>query len=470
MKNNLLRLDEYRNNPEFYFCKGLRYANKKNIKEAYKNLQKALKLEPDNSEYKFNIACFLSEMHRQKEANRIFNDILVNFNPGAHDCYFGLGCNSFETGDINKAAEYFEKYLYFDSEGEFAEEVAEMIFYLKFYYDVAHGNRFVSRSDDSHRKARSYFCKSKYSSAARNLFKSINSNPFNIKSRNLLTLTLMKQKNFYRAQNINNTVLDIAPNNCWAACLNLYILLHFKKFSKIDKILGTIIYTDIKNREDFLCIVTTLIIFNKIDKLALLLEMNMTEYNDLFMYSILLLSYALTKNTEKFKDLYEILHAIEEPNTRFVKWLEHINENLIYQKDGLLAIDEYNKLFALNKEEVNLKFQPEIYQNLYTEIERPKSGECIIKSTALKTCIQEHREIMYSRHYQQEILRILAECTKHSRQSFIFSDYGVEAYSAALEYIYCRQYCIEMDKKELIQKYKISLSALNKALKKLNSQ
>ncbi len=122
MKNNLLSIDEYRNNPEFYFYKGLRCANKKNLNDAYKNLVKASELSPENCEYKFNIACFLSEMQRPKEANRIFSDILLHHDPAMSECYFGMGCNSFELGDMQKAAEYFEKYIYFDNEGEFSEE------------------------------------------------------------------------------------------------------------------------------------------------------------------------------------------------------------------------------------------------------------------------------------------------------------------------------------------------------------
>ena len=105
MKNNLLSIEKYRNNPEFYFGKSLRCANKNKLNDAYKNLLKAMQLEPDNCEYKFNLACFLSEMQRPKAANKIFNDILINFNPAMFDCYFGLGCNSFEIGDIEKAAD-----------------------------------------------------------------------------------------------------------------------------------------------------------------------------------------------------------------------------------------------------------------------------------------------------------------------------------------------------------------------------
>lgn len=81
MDNNLLSIEDYRNNPEFYFSKGLRCANKRNLNDAYKYLMKASALEPDNTEYSFNMACFLSEMKRPREANRIFLDILQNYDP-----------------------------------------------------------------------------------------------------------------------------------------------------------------------------------------------------------------------------------------------------------------------------------------------------------------------------------------------------------------------------------------------------
>jgi len=83
-------------------------------------------------------------------------------------------------------------------------------------------------------------------------------------------------------------------------------------------------------------------------------------------------------------------------------------------------------------------------------------------------CAIQHREIMYTWCYEMEIIGILNDCKVEAEEPIEAINNGVAAYSAALEYIYCKQYCVDMGKEELIQKYNISSITLNKALKKLD--
>ena len=466
MKNNLLSIDQYRNNPEFYFSKGLRCANKRNLNDAFKNLQKALVLEPDNCEYKFNIACFLSEMQRPEAANRMFNDILINLDPTMYDCYFGLGCNSLEIGDAEKAAEYFEKYLYFDNEGEFSEEVAEMIFYLKLYEGIAHNDGFIKRSNKCFSSAKKYIQENRLVSATRELYKAINSNPFNVRARNLLTLTLMEQQNYNRAQYINRTVNIINKDDVWSNCLGLFILSRARKHSQVKKILETLNLGEIENREDFLCVVTSLIIFNKLNELILFLEMYIVQYSDTLIYSILLLGYTLTQNAEKFKEIYKILYSLSKTNNELDEWLEYIKNYNDSPSEKLLVIDEYNKIFIINKEANNPKYSPIKYQELFAQLHRQKRK--LSKSyTPIIDCAVQHREIMYTRYYQKEIIEILNTCILKAKYPIEASD-TITAYSAALEYNYCKQYFIDIGKEELLKKYNVSLTTFDRALKNLS--
>jgi Tfp pilus assembly protein PilF len=466
VKNNLLSIDKYRNNSEFYFSKGLRCANKKNINDAFKNLQKALEIEPDNCEYKFNIACFLSEMQRPKDANRIFNDILLNLDPTMYDCYFGMGCNSFEIGDAEKAAEYFEKYLYFDSEGEFSEEVAEMIFYLKLYDGITHDDLFNRRSNNSFRNAKKFLQENKIKNATRELCKAISSNPFNVKARNLLTLTLIEQQNYDRAQYISKTVGIIDEDDVWSNCIGLYILSQAGKHSKVNKLLETLTLGEIENREDLLCVATTLLIFNKIDELILVLEMYINQYSDSLIYSTLLLSYAITQNEEKFNIICNILYTSGKTNNDLAEWIEYIKSYFTMPNEKLLTIDEYNKIFDINKEASNPMYNPAKYKELYAQLHRSKQ-KLSKKYVPIINCAIEHREIMYTRYYEKEIIGILNDCVAEAKDPLEAINDGIAPYSAALEYKYCKQYFIEMEKEELIQKYSISSITFDRALKNL---
>lgn len=467
MKNNLLCIDEYRNNPEFYFSKSLRYADRNNLKDALKNLHKALELEPDNCEYKFNIACFLSEMRRHKEANKVFNDILLNYDPTMFECYFGLGCNSFELGDNEKAAEYFEKYLYFDRDGEFCEEVAELVFYLKVYENVSHSNQFEMRSNASLRYAKKYFGENKLNNAIRELCKSISSFPFNVEARNLLTLTLLEQQNYERADNICTTVRLIDKYNVWANCLCIYVLSHSRKHSRAKKFLETLILGEINNREDLLCIVTTLIVFNRVDELILLLEIYINQYADQLIFSTLLLGYCLTQNIEKFNEIYNVLLAVGKGNNELMRWLECIKGHaLALSIDKIIAIDEYCELFNIFDEDRNPMYDPFRYQELYSKLHDPKP-KLSKKYMPIIDCAIKHREIMYIQQYRKEIICLLNNSIKGNEKPLNIEENGIEAYSAALEYNYCNLYFIECEKKDLIKKYGISSMLLEGALRDL---
>ncbi len=466
MKNNLLSIEEYRNNPEFYFSKGLRYANRKNLEDAYKNLVKALELDPDNSEYKFNMACFLSELKRPNEANRMFMDILLNFEPTMYDCFFGLGCNNFEVEDNKKAAEYFEKYLYFDGDGEFSEEVSEMILYLKLYNEISHDNRFLNISGSNLKKALKSLDNNDGEKAIYYLYKSVISNPLNLEARNLLTMELMEQQQYVRAGYINSSVLNVSGEDTWANCLRIYILYNAKKQRKADRLLEILPFRNIDSREELLCVSTTLIVFNKIDTLVKLIEMYIIEYSDSPIYSILFLGYVLLNMKEKAMEVIEIINRLNRKNTDLQKWLEDKKTGLNSNSTPISAIEEYKKLLLINGEPEDYIYYPDKYRNIY-EKSQIKKNTLKKKYLPIVEDAVKHREIMYSKHYEKEIIGILCGCLNGGTEKIEAVDGSFTAYSAALELIYCKLFHITMNKEELLHKYGILSGSLTKALKKL---
>ncbi len=467
MKNNILSISEYRNNPEFYFSKGLRLANKKNLSEAYRNLMKALELEPDNSEYKFNMACFLSELQRPREANRLFNDILTNFDPTMFDCFFGLGCNSFEVGNNEKAAEYFDKYLYFDAEGEFSYEISEMAFYLKLYSEVSHNNKFLKTSATNLKKAQTYLKENNTEKAVGCLYKAIRANPFNVEARNQLTLALMEKQQFIRAEYINSTVNIIDSENIWGNCLNIYLLSRSKRKAVFRRALEILPYRPIENRDELLCAATVLMVFDKTEELVKLVETYAVEYSDRLVYSVLMLAYIITGRRSKALELSEMINVYTANCSSLADWVSYITDENNRGQIADNVVKEYTNLFCVNQESIKSRYDAGRYYDLLRDrgpdkIKLPKKYAPIIEG-ALR-----NREIMYSSLYKKEIISILIKAVQNLKQSIEPFNGSYDMYSAALEYSYCRLFHIEMEKGEIILKYKITSGLLNDALKVLN--
>ncbi|WP_024833084.1 tetratricopeptide repeat protein [Ruminiclostridium josui] len=471
MKNNLLSIDEYRNNPEFYFYKGLRCANKRNLNDAYKNLVKAAELSPDNMEYKFNIACFLSEMQRPREANRIFMDILLHYDPTMHDCYFGMGCNSFELGDMKKAAEYFEKYIYFESDGEFSEEVSEMIFYLKLYNDIAGDNRFLKLSQTNLKKAHKNLLNNKTEEAVSELYKAIAFNPMNTDARNLLILILLEQQNYKRASNFIATVTNIYSDDIWANSLKIYNLYHTRKYSRVEKLLKILPYRSIYNRKDLLCIATTLIMFNKINELINLLETYIVEYSDLLICSLLLIGYISTRNYSKATSILKNLQSISILDTNFSNWIKKVSGFIKYDDTSEISVlEEYKEIFRIIGEPEDYMYSPFKYIKIFENASKPRQRtvkKIPKKYNSVVECVVLHKEIMYVSEYEKEIIQILYNAIYHTGELLTDNEKDIVVLSAAIEYIYCKENFIRMEKEELIQKYGISSVAFNKVLKKI---
>ena len=467
MKNNVLKINEYRNNPEFYFSKGLRLANKKNLSEAYRNLMKALELEPDNSEYKFNMACFLCELQRPREANRMFNDILINFDPTMFDCFFGLGCNSFEEGNNEKAAEYFDKYLYFDADGEFSYEISEMSFYLKLYSEISHDNKFLKLSKDNLLKAEKYSLQNNNEKAISYLYKSIIGNPMNIEARNQLTLLLMEEKQFIRAEYISNTVNIIDNGDIWGNCLYIYLLSQSKKKAALKRALELLPYRPIENREELLCIATTLINFHKTAELVQLIEKYVLEYGDQLLYSILLLGNVITDKLNEAEELKEILSSCTQSDSRFMTWLSFITEKSNSQAIKDSSVEQYIEIFSLHNEADNLMFHPSRYRRIIEKISENKSKLPRKYAPIIEDAVR-NREIMYSKFYKKEIIEIFIKVLEGLSEPIRVENISCGKYSAALEYLYCKLYSIEIKKEEIVKKYNVTIKEFNNAIKVIN--
>ena len=115
---------------KFYAKMGLKLLSEQRLVESAKYFEKAIKVEPENSEYQFNLSGVLAEMGKIKESISILEHTTQKLEMVMPECYFALGCNYFDIGNFKKSKQCFEKYCEIVVEGSLMIEALEAIKFI----------------------------------------------------------------------------------------------------------------------------------------------------------------------------------------------------------------------------------------------------------------------------------------------------------------------------------------------------
>lgn len=206
----------YRCDPEIYFRVGIKHAEKQQFVSAGKFLAIAAEKEPFNADYQFNYACILAELREIKKSSEILIWIIRNIDPTFSECYFAIACNYFEMENFKKAREYLEKYVQLDSEGEFAEEAQDIIYYLEAGYGmVRKSGRNATRLTAEGEKL---LDEGDFKNARLKLEKAVDADPRFIAARNSLSIACFLSGQTDRAISIARSVIKLDEYNVQANC------------------------------------------------------------------------------------------------------------------------------------------------------------------------------------------------------------------------------------------------------------
>ena len=219
-----------------YFNLAVKHAMRKDFPGALKYIDLAIEKDAYNTDYLFNKACLLVELRRTRESIKLLNYIIWNIDPTYSECYFGLGCNHFEIGDLEKSLYYFEKYVLMEADGEFCEDAYEILFYMrlpnntdKFDLDsqIDMSEKAQKRHRDSsmklHAAGSMYLHRGNYKEAIRQFERSIMAYPEIKSSRIRLSMAYYMTGQLTMAKLLASSVLKMQKNHHMAKlCLALY--------------------------------------------------------------------------------------------------------------------------------------------------------------------------------------------------------------------------------------------------------
>ncbi|WP_188206674.1 tetratricopeptide repeat protein [Alkalibacillus aidingensis] len=117
----------FRNDGDFYFSCGIKAFKRKNFKKAEKWLKKAIDHAPTNALYLCQLSVLYTELHQYHLANDLLQKVLETHDDDYVDCYYLLANNHAHLGLFYEAKRYANLYLEKDTDGDFKEEVEDLI-------------------------------------------------------------------------------------------------------------------------------------------------------------------------------------------------------------------------------------------------------------------------------------------------------------------------------------------------------
>ena len=185
-------------------------------------LREAVRREPDNMDYRMDLAETLTEMSLFDASNRMLYHMLHAEAPRV-DCFFGLGCNYIGLQEYDRAREAFLMYLKNDAEGEYAEDAEELLEWLDLSF--AESDNLPPRIRQALRAGKQSLDEGAYETAVRQLTRVLTHAPETAAARNNLSLALHCLRRTDEAMQHAEAVLAEHPTDVHALC-NMAMFYH----------------------------------------------------------------------------------------------------------------------------------------------------------------------------------------------------------------------------------------------------
>lgn len=117
--------------PSFYAKTGRRYADQGALGPAFQNYRKAIDRDPDNIEYKLQLAGVLADMERYEESNQWLLRMTREVKPVPEECEFGIGYNYLCLQEYELAADALETFLQRHPYSDWAEQAEDMLLFIE---------------------------------------------------------------------------------------------------------------------------------------------------------------------------------------------------------------------------------------------------------------------------------------------------------------------------------------------------
>ncbi len=225
---------------EYFFNKGLKAYHQQDLRRAEKYLQRAVRFEPEEPVFAVQYAVILSERGNYDESNRMLTRVLDELDPEMAECRYFLANNFAHLGLFQEAEKNAKLYIKAAPNGEFADDIVELLDLLGIENDEI-GNGDFEIEDDlllKQEQARSYLEKGDFDKAIKSLEDIITDYPELWSNYNNLALAYFYSGETDNALDVLGDVLEKDPGNLHALC-NLAVFSHYLGVeNKVQDVIG----------------------------------------------------------------------------------------------------------------------------------------------------------------------------------------------------------------------------------------
>ena len=120
---------------EFYFTKGIKAFQRRELYRAKKYMNRALQLEPGEPMIACQLAVICTELGEYQYSNELLENILQELDPYMTECHYFLANNFAHMGLFKEAYKHANEYLNKDEFGEFSEDAEDLLDLITFETD-----------------------------------------------------------------------------------------------------------------------------------------------------------------------------------------------------------------------------------------------------------------------------------------------------------------------------------------------
>lgn len=226
---------------EYYFAKGLKAYNKRELYKAKKYLERAMELEPEEPIIVCQLAITCTEIGDYGYSNNLLENILNILDPYMIECHYFLANNYAHQGMFKEAFLHASTYLEKEEDGEFSEDAEDLLDLITLESDETEES--LTLQDGligKQEQAREYLESGNFLKAVDVLKETINEYEDYWSAYNNLALAYFYLGRVEEAYSTLEEVLTKSPGNLHALCNLLVFDYYQQKNEEVDKLVNTL--------------------------------------------------------------------------------------------------------------------------------------------------------------------------------------------------------------------------------------